>query len=506
MCAKKVNQILESLTGIKFNDPIYWKDIKDDSRLVATGDVFLALPSYTGKDGDYFIDHAVQQGASYVIRQSDTEYSYFQMIMINDQQIPCLNVADLKDIHGALIAHFYGLPSAQMTMIGVTGTNGKTSVVNLIAASLEALNIKCGVIGTLGHGLSHRLLEKQNHTTPNALELQKILANIVKQDAQACAMEVSSHGIDQMRIGGVCYDIAILTNISHDHVDYHDTLENYMDCKERLFYDFKPAHMIVNLDDPLGERIFLRGCQGGQLMAYTFKVQGRRKDVAYCRVIQQSLSGQSIEVKYQNEILQINSRLTGAYNAQNLMSAFIALCMMGYEPFKAIEALEQVPHIPGRFEIIDSKMGPTVIVDYAHTPDALKNVLTTLQEVTTNKIWCVFGCGGDRDKDKRAKMGLMAEKYADHVVLTSDNPRTENPQSIIQDIKSQMATHWATHEKIDRVEAIRYAIKQANSNDVILIAGKGHETTQVFASTQVAHRDSDVVRRVIAGLGLEKEF
>ena len=503
MYVRQVNQIVEDLTGVKTEQPIYWQDIKDDSRSILPGDVFIALPSYTGKDGDYYIDQAVQKGASYVIRQSDVEYSYFQMITINEQQIPCLNIADLKDIHGSLIAHFYGLPSAQMTMIGVTGTNGKTSVVNLIAASLEGLNVKCGVIGTLGHGLSHRLLEKQNQTTPCALELQKILANIVKEDAQACAMEVSSHGIDQMRIGGVCFDIAILTNISHDHLDYHGTLENYMDCKERLFYDFNPAHMIVNLDDPLGERIFLRGSEGAKLVAYTFKAQGMRNDVAYCRVLEQSLLGQSIEIKYKKEILQINSRLTGSYNAQNLMSAFIALCMMGYEPYKAIDALEQVSHIPGRFEVLTSEVGPTVIVDYAHTPDALKNVLITLQEVTSNKIWCVFGCGGDRDKDKRAKMGLIAEKYADHVVLTSDNPRTEGPRQIIQDIKAEMVAHWAIHEKIDRVEAIRYAIKQAGKEDVILIAGKGHETVQVFANNQVAHRDSEVARRVLDGLGLE---
>jgi UDP-N-acetylmuramoyl-L-alanyl-D-glutamate--2,6-diaminopimelate ligase len=506
MFVRQVNQIVENLIGVKTDGPIYWRDIKDDSRQVVPGDVFIALPSYSGKDGDYYIDQAVRQGANFIIRQSDVNYSYLKSIKIDDKEVACLNIADLKDIHGSLISHFYGLPSAQMTMIGVTGTNGKTSVVNLIAASLEGLNIKCGVIGTLGHGLSHKLLEKQNQTTPCALQLQKILANIAKEDAQVCAMEVSSHGIDQMRVGGICFDIAILTNISHDHLDYHGTMEAYMDCKERLFYDFNPVHIIVNLDDPLGERIFLRGGQGSNLMAYTFKAQGKRNDVAYCRVLEKSLLGQTVEVKYQGKVLQINSRLTGSYNAQNIMSAFLALCMMGYEPFKAIEALQQVTHIPGRFEVIASEIGPTVIVDYAHTPDALKNVLMTLQEVTSSKIWCVFGCGGDRDKEKRPKMGMIAEKYADYVVLTSDNPRSESPRQIIQDIKSQMIANWAIHEKIDRVEAIRYAIKQASRNDVVLIAGKGHETIQIFASNQVAHRDSEVARRVLDGLILEMGY
>ncbi len=500
---KQVNALLERLLGVSLKQPVYWKNIKDDSRKVEKDDVFLALPSYSGKDGDYYIDKAVASGASFVIRDSYNDQVSCQKIHVANTQVECLNVPNLKKRHGDIISHFYGIPSSQITMVGVTGTNGKTSVVNLIAAGLEALSVKCGTIGTLGYGLRSKSLEKQPHTTPCSLTLQGIISRLVHDEAQVCAMEVSSHAIDQERVGGVHFDIGVLTNISHDHLDYHGSLAAYKKCKERLFYESPLQNIILNLDDELGERVFLKGHPVAKINAFTFKAHGKRQDVAYCTVTDQTLSGQVISIYFESEHHQLRSQLTGQYNAENLMSAFLTLHAMGYSSDKIVCALEQVSHIPGRFEVIHSKKGPTVIVDYAHTPDALKNVLITLQQVTQSKIWCVFGCGGDRDKEKRPSMGLIAEKYADHVVLTSDNPRSESPENIIDDIKSQMVAGWATYQKVDRVEAIRWTIKHADPQDVVLIAGKGHETMQVFSTRKVEHSDSDVVKRMLEGMEVD---
>tara|TARA_Y200000002_G_scaffold279314_1_gene233409 strand:+ start:35 stop:1549 length:1515 start_codon:yes stop_codon:yes gene_type:complete len=491
---KQVNGLVEKVLDIKLSQPVYWTDIKDDSRQISPGDAFVALPSYSGKDGDIYIEKAIENGAAFILRDAYNEELSCEEIAAAGKHIPCLTIPNLREKHGEIISHFLGLPSAQVTVIGVTGTNGKTSVVNLISSSLDILRVKCGMIGTLGFGSNPKNLEKISYTTPCAVELHGIINKLVKNESQVCAMEVSSHAIDQGRISGVYFDIGVLTNTSHDHLDYHGTMAEYRSCKEKLFYETPLQHIVINLDDELGERIFLKGHPTATIIAFTFKVHGKRKDVAYCSVTDQSLSGQTISIFYSGQNLKIKSQLTGQYNAENIVTAFLTLNAMGYSPSKIVTVLEQVTHIPGRFEVIHSENGPTVIVDYAHTPDALKNVLMTLQQVTESKIWCVFGCGGDRDRDKRAPMGVIAEKYADYVVLTSDNPRSEVPESIIEDIKKDMIANWAIHQQTDRVEAIRWAIANADSDDVVLVAGKGHETSQIFSTKRIDHSDSDVVK------------
>ena len=393
---RQVNALLESVLGYRSSKTIYWSGISDDSRAVKPGDAFVALPSASnGTNGDQYIASAIERGAKFIIKDAPGCEVEQQFIATPDGEVCCLAVNDLRAVHGELIARFYGYPSAQMTMIGVTGTNGKTSVINLIGSSLAHLRVKCGLIGTLGWGIYDKSFETTSHTTPKAVHLQSILHDLVKDDAQVCAMEVSSHAIDQSRIGGVKFDVAILTNTSQDHLDYHGTMTAYRNCKAQLFSQSDIRHMVINLDDELGESLYLRGHAKATIAAFSFKTMGARHDVAYCKVIEQTLDGQKIQMVYAGQTLILKSTLTGQYNAENLVCAFLTLRMMGYGFTQIIASLEEVKQIPGRFEVMRQDLMPTVIVDYAHTPDALRNVLITLGAFCEGKIWVVFGCGGN---------------------------------------------------------------------------------------------------------------
>jgi UDP-N-acetylmuramoyl-L-alanyl-D-glutamate--2,6-diaminopimelate ligase len=427
-------------------------------------------------------------------------------------------IPHLRRCAGEIAAEIYGRPSAQLQMIGVTGTNGKTSCSHWIAQALSRLGSRCGVVGTLGSGWPGKLEPLQN-TTPDAVWLQERLRAFVRQKARAVSMEVSSHGLVQDRVSGVEFDVALFTNLTRDHLDYHRTMRSYRNAKARLFRIPGLGAAVLNLDDAFGADLVHQARErGASVIGYGFvesapaKLRGRRVPRVVGRELRMSAAGLAFQVTSPWGTAEIESPLIGRFNAANLLGCLAVLLASDYPIDAAVEVLRKVKPVPGRAERYGGGTRPVVVVDYAHTPDALENILKTLRELmnadrgsrgraarqpsAAGKLVCVFGCGGDRDRGKRPLMGRMATRLADEVVLTSDNPRSENPHAIIDDILQGITRPCAIAP--DRSQAIRAAISGARTGDVILVAGKGHEAYQEIAGTKHPYSDADVVRAALA--------
>lgn len=440
-----------------------------DSRQVREGDVFVA---YIGEyaDGRNYIQAAIERGAQAVIYQADSDFRLPENI-----PIPTVGIADLSTVAGSVAGFLYDNPSEKMDIIGITGTNGKTSISQWLAQAWGLLGKRCAVVGTVGNGFIDHLQES-THTTPDAVRLQTLLADFLAQQAQAVAIEVSSHGLHQHRVNGVAFDTAVFTNITRDHLDYHGTIAHYADSKKRLFNLPNLRHAIVNIDDEYG-RLWIqepnRQCTT-QWISYGFSADA---DVQIDN-FQAAFDGNRFVLHTPWGDCAIHTHLLGRFNAQNLAACVAVLAVHG---FALSDIADIVPHIKparGRMESLRAENAPLVVIDYAHTPDALEKALQTLQEskASHSRLWCVFGCGGNRDKGKRPLMGKIASDNADCVVITSDNPRLEDPQSIIDDILP--AVFQPAFVAISRQKAIEYAICHAKIEDIVLIAGKGHETYQ----------------------------
>lgn len=452
------------------------KSMTSDSRKVQSGSLFLAYPG-DKTDGRNYIADAISNGASAVIWDSEN-FEWNAKWDIENQPIKQLRLQA-----GSIASQFYGKPSEKMWMIGVTGTNGKTSISQWLSQCFNHLGNKTAVIGTLGNGLPNKLTETSN-TTPDAVLLQEMLADYVKQDVKTVAMEVSSHGLDQGRVRGVNFDVAVLSNLTRDHLDYHGSFEDYADAKRRLFVGSDLKVAVLNCDDEFGREIEKELTNvGTPVLSYGIDrgaVRATELHFENTHFVFYALTPQGNA--------PVKANLIGRFNVYNVLAVLATLLASKVSLEDAIEAISHIQSAAGRMQQLGGGNLPLVVVDYAHTPDALEKVLTTLKAQASAKLICVFGCGGNRDAGKRELMGKVASKIADTVVVTSDNPRDEAPDKIIQDILTGMEGNFVIEE--DRAKAISVGIFSAKPNDIVLIAGKGHENYQEIAGKK--HRFSDV--------------
>jgi UDP-N-acetylmuramoyl-L-alanyl-D-glutamate--2,6-diaminopimelate ligase len=454
-----------------------------DSRRVEEGGLFVAIRG-TEADGHDFIDDAVAGGAEAIVCEHvppDCGAQYTNAAI--------LEVHDSRKALAELAAAFFDDPARSLRMIGITGTNGKTTTTWLIHHVLQVLNDRpTGLLGTI----AARIGEKDyapTHTTPDPVGLHWMLARMVEQDCAACVMEVSSHALAQDRTRGLPFEVAVFTNLTQDHLDYHDSLEAYRHAKKQLFDDLSEnATALYNTDDEASLQMVAD--TAARRRSYG---QGADADL-HLEVLDDRMDGLRLRLDDHDEY---DFQLVGAFNAYNLAAAYGACCALGYDEADVLAALTEAPPVPGRFEQFRFEDGRTAIVDYAHTPDALENVLQTTRSLMPEgeaALWCVFGCGGDRDRTKRRLMGALAERYADRLIITSDNPRTEEPRSIINDIRRGMDRPAEASRIVDRREAIRKAAVRSEPGDVVLVAGKGHETYQEIDGERRPFDDREEVR------------
>ena len=466
------------------------KALQTDSRKIQPGDLFIAYPGLE-VDGRDYIKEALDKKVAAVLYEAN------QYNLSIQTKVPLIPFKDLQHRIGEIAARFYNDPSREMEIIGITGTNGKTSCAQFIAKALQSQGIRCGVIGTLGHGFWGNL-HKTSHTTPEPIQLQQAFAEMRKQGAKAIAMEVSSHALHQRRVEGVQFDIAVFTQLSRDHLDYHGDMENYACAKELLFQQPGLHAGVVNCDDALGKRIIAHYHYQLTLVGYSANgVKDNRVSSVIASAIQPLAQGFSVEVQTPWGEGIFTTPLLGRFNISNLLAVLSVLCLYEISFDKALLELSQLRNVPGRMQVVDSQRRPQIIVDYAHTPDALEKGLTALREHCRGRLICVFGCGGDRDRGKRPQMAAVAEQHADQIILTNDNPRTESPLTIIQDIQAGFKNKNAVLVKLDRAEAIRYAVQMAAVNDIVLIAGKGHETTQTMGDQVLPFNDVEEAKKAL---------
>ncbi len=468
-----------------------------DSRKVVEGHVFIALSG----SKQHGLEHACQalaNGAIAVIFEPKDHAAHLAGLLAKTNQgyrSPIIAVEGLSARLGEIAAKYYGLPSKKLDVIGITGTNGKTSCSQFLAQLLD----DCGIIGTLGWGQWGALNSTLN-TTPDALEVQRILAEFVKQGQRTVAMEVSSHGLEQGRVNNVHFKGAVFTNISRDHLDYHETMDAYFKAKLKLLDAPGLAFAVVNLDDDYSEQIIAATAENVALWGFSAKAekQGRRSiNTIVATKIQHRINGMQFDVVWANESRTITVPLYGDFNIENVLAVLTVMLALGFTLNEVITKLANIKPIVGRMERLGEAEDPLIFVDYAHTPDALEKVLTSARQHTQGKLWVVFGCGGNRDKGKRPLMGASAELLADYVVVTDDNPRYENGQDIVNDILA--GRHSAKIEVIrNREQAIYKVIKSADKHDCIVIAGKGHENYQELNGERTPFSDSQVALEALS--------
>ncbi len=477
-------------------DNLHIERLETDSRRIRRGDTFVAYPGET-QDGRRYIAQALARGAASVL----WDKRGFQWK--REWRTPNLGVAQLRARAGLIASRVYDEPSKALWMIGVTGTNGKTTCSQWIAHALSQCGKKTAVVGTLGYGFTQRLQPLVN-TTPDAVWLHGQLAEFLRRGARAVSMEVTSIGLDQGRVAGVEFDCALFTNLTRDHLDYHRTMQRYGRAKLKLFETPQLSHAILNFDDAFGRDIARRAKRRGlSIVGYGFEAHDdvRRLPRIAGANLTASAAGMQFDVRTPWGRATVRSPLIGRHNASNLLGTLGALLSSGIRFREAVAALARLKPVAGRMQKLGGGRLPHAIVDYAHTPDALEQVLTTLREVAAGsdaRIVCVFGCGGDRDRGKRPQMGAIATRLADFSVITSDNPRSESPQRIIRDVRAGARGDYVV--EADRRRAIALALRQARRGDIVLIAGKGHETYQEVNGVRRPFSDVAVARAAMQRL------
>ncbi|MBI6189255.1 UDP-N-acetylmuramoyl-L-alanyl-D-glutamate--2,6-diaminopimelate ligase [Providencia rettgeri] len=473
--------------------PISLREMTLDSRKAAAGDLFIAIKGHQS-DGRHYIPQAIAQGVSAVIAEAEGEAVEGEIRFVHG--VPVIYLNDLNNRLSALAGEFYHQPSAKMKLVGVTGTNGKTTTTQLIAQWAQGLGETSAVMGTVGNGLLGHVSPSEN-TTGSAVDIQLELTQLLNQKATLTAMEVSSHGLVQGRVADLQFDAAVFTNLSRDHLDYHGDMESYEAAKWLLFSTHNTKSQIINADDAIGLKWLQRLPQA---CAVTMENK-----------IPQDWQGpwlKAMEVEYHDKGATIHfdsswgngdfeSPLMGAFNVSNLLVAMATLLMMDYPLNKLLAATSSLSPVCGRMEVFSAPNKPTVVVDYAHTPDALEKALAAARLHCKGQLWCVFGCGGDRDKGKRPLMGAAAEEYADKIVITDDNPRSEDPIDIINDIMAGLLDSSRALAIPGRPEAVTNTILQASPDDVIVIAGKGHEDYQIIGQRKLDYSDRLMVARLL---------
>lgn len=469
-----------------------------DSREVKEGDLFIALIGHQ-QDGRQFIHNAIQRGAAAVLAQTLEVQQHLSVEWHGSVAI--ISYYQLDQHVSALSAKFYGNPSHTLKVIGVTGTNGKTTIAQLIAQWCQRLGYASAVMGTIGNGLYGQLQEAQN-TTGSALAVQQCLASFRQQSAVMAAMEVSSHGLSQYRVEAVQFSAAVFTNLSRDHLDYHQTMAAYAQAKFRLFSELSSRQKIINIDDPIG---YQWAEQLNDVIVVSTHSHYQFPQHRYVYATQIAFNSKGCEIHFASSWGNgcLLSPLLGEFNVNNLLLVVATMLSQGFDIQQLCQSVSQLTGVAGRMEVfsvpqsVQSKA--TVIVDYAHTPDALEKALLAAKHHCQQQLWCVFGCGGDRDKGKRPLMGAIAEKYADKVIITDDNPRTENSTQILNDILQGISHPEQINVIADRKQAITYAIEQANAADIILVAGKGHEDYQIIGNVKHHFSDREIVQQLLTG-------
>jgi UDP-N-acetylmuramoyl-L-alanyl-D-glutamate--2,6-diaminopimelate ligase len=455
------------------------RDLAYDSRKVEPGTLFFCVVGEKA-DGHEFGPRAVEEGAAALVVERE----------LTELEVPQVVVEDSRAAMAPVAARFYGDPTAELRVVGVTGTNGKTTTAFLVREILRAADYSCGLLGTVKQIVGG--VEKEvERTTPEAIELQKTFRQMLEGGDEACAMEVSSHAMTLHRADAIHFEVAIFTNLTQDHLDFHADMEDYFLAKRKLFEAEGTKVRIVNVDDPYGRRL------ASEFECLTFSAEGAEADYS-AREVAFDASGASFAVGE----LQLRTGLPGHFNVANALGAFAAAEAMGVGPEIAVAGLARASRVPGRFEPIDEGQGFSVLVDYAHTPDSLENVLRAARRLTAGKLISVFGAGGDRDRDKRPKMGRAGAQMADIVLITSDNPRSEDPRMIVMEVKSGATGGARVEVEVDRRKAIAQALAYAEPGDTVVIAGKGHEQGQEFEEgRKVPFDDREVAREELWKLG-----
>lgn len=457
-------------TGIEFNV----NDIQYDSRKIKENDIFVALIG-SEVDGHSYIDKAIENGAKMlIVERLDLKYP---------EGIWVIQVNDLRNNLGFIASNYFDYPQNKLKVIGVTGTNGKTTSTYI----LESILKNSSRIGTTGC----RILDKEyptNNTTPESLDLIKLMDESVKKGVEYFLMEVSSHALYQGRVNMLMFDSAIFTNLTQDHLDFHKTMENYFQAKALILNHLRTNKLIINKDDMYCKRLLDKS------QSFSLKEDA---DITG-EILEYTLKGMKVKVSILGKNYEFVTKLMGEYNLQNILGVLLVIQQQGIDISYAIECIKNLNSISGRFELIDNDKEIMVVVDYAHTPDGLENILETLQNMKKNRIITVFGAGGDRDKTKRPLMAQMASKYSDIVYITSDNPRTEDPESILDDVEKGIS-NVKYYREVDRENAIKKAVQNSEKNDIILIAGKGHEDYQIIGHTKIHFDDREMARKYLGG-------
>ncbi|MBU4312045.1 MAG: UDP-N-acetylmuramoyl-L-alanyl-D-glutamate--2,6-diaminopimelate ligase [Candidatus Omnitrophica bacterium] len=502
----KLKKVIENLVGVvkvEGKASIEVRGVSCDSKAVKDGYLFVAVKG-SRLNGRDFINEAIDRGASAVVLEEEKDSSYafrrgVTFIYIEDARLALPEIARA----------FYGDVSSAMQLIGITGTNGKTTAAYLIESLFKSKNKKTGVIGTVNYRFGSRLIPAFN-TTPGILDLYSLLSSMKKQKIRNCILEVSSHSLEQGRVDSLSFDIAIFTNLTSEHMDYHETIENYLSSKLKLFTKIKHGgSAIVNRDDACSEKIIerVRSMKSANVITYGIgkDVDVRAMDISY------SFKGLKFKLLVEAKprpllitgrgfasTIDIESRLIGRHNVYNILASAACGIAMGMTLEDIAQGIEKLTELPGRLETIDCGQDFSVFVDYAHTENGMENVLLALKELNPKRILTVFGCGGGRDRSKRPDMGRVCSEFSDRVFITSDNPRNEEPMDIINEIIKGIPPKKNNYEiEADRFKAIEAALKEAQRGDIVLVAGKGHETYQIFKNTTLPFDDREAVKKIL---------
>ncbi len=457
-------------------------DISNDSRHVKKNSIFLAYPGIH-TDGRKYIAEALKKGAKAIV------YEKKNFTWQQSWDASHYGINDLKNNEGEIAHIFFKKPSKELITIGITGTNGKTTCAYWISEIQNLLGKKTGLIGTLGYG--YKKLKPHVYTTPDAIFNHRILKEFKTEKIKSVVMEVSSHALSQGRVNGILFDVAVFTNLSRDHLDYHLNFKNYFDAKKKLFHFPSLKVAVINIDDAYGKKLKLSLVQN-KTKVITYGIKNGDIRASH---IEYSLSSTTFQLITKKETYKVKAPIVGEFNVYNLLAVISGLVGSGLPIQKVIKQVSHISQVPGRMERLGTKLTPQVFIDYAHTPDALKKALRTLKDQTEGKLVCVFGCGGDRDKGKRKEMAEAASDLADTNFITSDNPRSESPKKIISEISRSMSGAYKI--EIDRHKAIFKAIEQAKKQDIILIAGKGHETYQEINGVRYPFSDKKYVKKAL---------
>ncbi len=486
------------LSGFEVNDPlpaIEISNIASNSAMVTPDSAFIALPGIRSNGIDYAID-AVKAGAVAVIYDAADEYSLRRVPLLCKQiGTHWIGVDRLDRANGHIVSRFFGDPGQAMTIVGVTGTDGKSSVTHLVTQAMTRIGKRCASIGTLGYGIANELTP-DNLTTPDAVSLQARLHDFRQKRCEYVVMEVSSHALEQYRVNGCDFDIAVLTNLGRDHLDYHGSHKSYAAAKARLFHEFELSGRVVNADDAFGRQLGRR-VDRESLIRYSTAYGEQPEVEVRLKSCELTGNGQNVIATTPLGDIAAVTALIGRFNVDNTLACIATLLALGLD-YNHIElAVKDLKPIPGRMETFSGIGMASAVVDFAHTEQALRACLVACREHTAGQLWCVFGCGGDRDPGKRGGMGGAVEELADHVIVTDDNPRYESPQQIVADILDGMAQPETACVVHNRQAAIEYALSRAAPEDLVVITGKGHERQQIVGKERRPFSDRHVVSRIL---------